>query len=386
MRLRLPLLALISLILVPAAHAEQDTSWDFRDPSFQVTQQSLSSVTRGADGLHIQTNTDGFLFWQNPFVHPFDVMTLHVIQNKSATDPGLIWHPPGTPADATTQLFFHINADGNAQDIDVVPTDNPLWSWQTDQFGIGFPAGSDIVIQSITFKQYSTWEKIAEAWKSFWTFDQFRPYSINFLWGPEFTFSPTARANLFTSLPPHGMSADRLFYSIIGIAVLIGLVFFFFSPTRREGLKTGTVIVCTVFIAIWILFDLRMGSEILSYAFTDIRTYVSPPANEKTFRTHGNFYTIAHAMLPTIEKYDHYVVFEPNDSPFYANLRYMSYPSIPMHPEQDTSKVHLWVVMDRRDVQIGADHRLADGNGKILTASGHVLQDFGNGTFLFAIP
>jgi hypothetical protein len=379
------LLTLLGLAFTPLAHAETDTTWDFRDANMQVDAQGLTNVTKTADGLHIQTSSDGFLYWSKPFTQPVDVMTLHVI-GATASDPGLIWHPLIAPAGDTTQLYFHIDPQPDLQDVNVVTNDNPLWDWHTDQFGIGFPAGTDVVLQSITLRNYSTWEKATEAWNAFWTFDQFRPYSINFLWGPLFTFNAISRAKLFDHLPPFGISADRLFYMVIGLGIVLGALCVVLMKDKKKAKRRAAAIILGTFAVVWVIFDVRMGAEILSYAFHDYNTYIAPEENAKTFRTHGSFYTIANEMMPAIMQVPRYVVVEPNDSPFYENLRYMSYPSIPMHVDQNTTGVTLWAVFQRNDVRMDAMHRLIDAKGHILSPPGHLSKDFGGGTFLFAVP
>ncbi len=129
-----------------------------------------------------------------------------------------------------------------------------------------------------------------------------------------------------------------------------------------------------------------MGAEVISYAVDDYRMYIAPPEDQKTFRTHRNLYTRILKMLPIMQKYDTYVLYVFEPSPFYSNLRYMSYPSVPIHPDQDTSDIKLWAVIDRADITMNANHHLIDGNGNVLTGTGTVLQTIDDKTFLFATP
>jgi hypothetical protein len=129
-----------------------------------------------------------------------------------------------------------------------------------------------------------------------------------------------------------------------------------------------------------------MGAEIISYGIEDYRSYIKPPEDEKTFRTHRNLYTRIEKMLPIIKQYDRYVLIAFEPSPFYSNLRYMSYPSIPLHTDQDTTGVKLWVIVDRRDITVNAQNHLVNGEGTPLTATGRVLQIIDDKTFLFATP
>lgn len=357
----------------------QEETWNFAaGENLPDGSQGLTLVEHTPQGLRIKTDTDGFLYWVNPLLHPIDTLSMKVT-NTNKVDAALLWHPAGAPQ-GQYQFYFHIPEKSGMQTIDLVPSDESGWDWKSDQLALGFPAGADIVVHEMKWTRYSTMEKISNAWTSFWTFDEFRPYSINFLWGPLLAFNPVSRATLFDALPPLSWSADRLFYLLIGISIVAGLVFYAFD--RQGGKRIAVALFGGTVIAIWIIFDLRMGSEIISYAVTDYKTFIAPPEMQKELRTHGNFYTLAEKFLPTIKKFDQFVVLTQEPSAFYANLRYMAYPSIAHRPSDDISTTKLWVVIHRPDIKIEGG-RMVDSTRTYLSGSGQIIERFGTSSFLF---
>jgi len=373
-------IALFFLALAPVSHAEQTDVWDFRtDQHLPASVVGLTMAEKQPEGIHVQTSQNGFLIWNTPFVHPVDVLTLRLRSKKPVTI-GLLWHPTEN-LDEQVQRDIDIPASETTHIMSLSLHDWKSWNWKTAKIGIGLPMGTDIVLEEMIWRQYSFTEKMANAWASFWTFDEFRAYSINFLWGPLLGFDPVALEELYDHLPPTAWSVTRIFYALLGICALIGVVFSLFD--RKNGRHIllwsvfGTLGIC------WLLFDMRMGAELMSYAVTDYKTFVQPPDEDKMFRTHGNFYTLAERMMPLIARYDRYVVYTREQMPFYSNLRYLTYPSIALRPDQDTSGVKLWVMIDRGDIRV-ENNRLVDGNGTILSGTGTVIANYDTGSFLFA--
>ncbi len=378
----LPLAALFFLTLAPVVHAEQIDMWDFTVGQHMPDgSQELSVVERVPEGLHVQTSTNGFLIWQTPLVHPVDVLTLKIRSAHQVTA-GFLWHPK---EDRFIQLQrdFTIPQSSEWHNAHLTTSTWPDWNWQTDEIGIGFPAGTDLVIESMTWRRYSLAEKLATAWQSFWTFDDFRVYSINFLWGPLLATNPIVLADMYDYLPPTPWSVTRIFYALIGLSALIGAIFFAFD--RQGGKRIFLLLIACTTVASWLVFDLRMGVELMDYAFNDYQTYVQPADEDKTFRTHGSFYTVAQKMLPTIRQYDRYVLHIDNSSPFYANMRYITYPSLALRPDENTDGVKLHVMIERKDIRV-VDGRLVDRNNEVLSGSGQILETIEPGSFLFTTP
>ncbi len=357
----------------------EEITWELREGGTPPTgSYRLSSLEQTPSGLHIAATEDGVLSWDTPIPFDADVIRLHTISKKPSNG-GLVWN---TKTNTQGQMDFLIPA--GEKDIALSLRDDDTWNWKTTEFGIGFGAQADVTLQSITWEKYSVAEKMAEAWKSFWTFDTFKPYSINFLWGPLLAFEPHARATLFDSQPPPSWSATRLFYLIMLIALFVSALIVYTEKNAGKR-KAGRVMIIT-FIALWILFDLRMGMEQIAYAMRDIRQYVLQAPEKKSLRDNGQLNAFADTLIPFLKQYDRYVVIEPKDSPLFRILRYASYPSLPIHKEDDTKNVKLWIVVERPDITVDAEGRLIDGEGKVLTAAGEILAKPALGTFIFAIP
>lgn len=381
-RLKYSFFAALVLACLPLfAHAELVTEWDFArgiPPGYAV--QGLTGVSASEEGLVINTAQDGFIVWQSPnFSDPADVVTLRARADRP-TDALLMWHAEGAAEGELVQLPFTIPAGDGTQDINIFAGRYDEWTPRPTIVGFAFPAGTNIVIERVYWRGFTAAEKLNEAWKSFWTFDTFRPYTINFLWGPLFVFNPLERAQLFDNLPPHGWSATRLFYLFIIVAAAAWIVLAFMKKNR-----TGALTFAAVLAACWIVFDLRMGIEFLVYAKRDIQSYVLEEGRARTLRTHGNFYAIAEEILPIVREHDRYVLVAPAESAFYPNMRYMSYPSVPLHPDQDVSGIKLWAVLNQKNLRVVDDH-IVDETGRRLTSTGSVRMRFDDHTFLFELP
>lgn len=380
------IVALSAVCLPVFAHAEDIEIWSFsnRNMPAEATSQQLDPPPQLTnEGLRIETMSDGYIVWQNkPLPGPADVITLR-LQSNQAMEAALIWPANPSNPDQLVQLFFVVEPSESFQDVDVIMSDYPEWDWQTEKFGIAFPAGTSVVIESMTFRHWAWSEKLIEGWKTFWTFDEFRPYSINFLWGPLITTNEPARVRLFDTLPPIAWSAVRIFFAIILVAGIGAIVYGITSKNNATAKLQAIVFFGYTCIAVWIVFDVRMGLELLRYAQSDIASYVLPEPDEKTLRTHASFYSVADAFLPTIRLHDRYALIAPADSPFFANLRYMGYPSVPVTDMASMSGMTLIAVIDRADITMNAESRLVDGNGTVLSLPGRITRRIGVGNFLF---
>lgn len=369
-------LSFLLFLTIPSVHAMQEDVWNLSAQGERMHSQNLTHVTVTPEGVDVQTDTDGYLFWDSPLADSVDVLEL-TAKNTKGVKAALLWYADNANIDTSqSQLDIDLPPSDVFHTVTVIPTDFKSWNWQSKQIGIGFSKGSDALVQKVTWKRWSTSEKVAEGWRTFWTFDLMRAYSINFLWGPLLTFNPIARSVLFDHQPPYAWSADRLFYLMIAAVSAVALI----RRTRGAAIFFG----CTC-IALWVLFDVRMGAEILSYARNDFVSYISQPVEQKILRTHEHLYGDMERALPIIQKYDRFVVLPMQGSPTYANLRYVSYPTVALRPEDDHTGVKLWFV-SRPGVHIDTNHRLVDEGGTVLTDPGRVALFIDANTFLFATP
>ena len=375
-RFILSFLTLISVFSIPIAHAEQSDVWDFRNTDHLPDgAQSLSSVTRDVEGIHIKTDTDGFIFWGHPLSHPVDILTLRIRSTKTV-DPALLWHPMNVQ-DGQLSNYFHITGSGQIQNVQIAPRDEQGWDWTTDQMALGFPAHADITLESMTWTQLSPMEKLSEAMKSFWTFDTFRTYSINFLWGPLIATNPASLNKLYFPLPPHSWSVERLLYPIILLSAVIGLAFFLFD--RKYGKRKAMLIIAGTFIVLWVIFDIRMGAEVMHYGIDAYQAKESPPTTVKMLDA---FMDEAKTI---IKKYPSYVLATSNPNYYYSTLRYETYPSVPVRQNELKAPLKLWLVIQKDGLHVDANNRLVDATGNILTTPGDVMKKLNDTTFLFLV-
>lgn len=374
----------MTLAVLPLQAGAEDFYWNFRgELPKDATVHQLSRAQIIREGLAIDTQTDGYIIWEgSPLTGPADVITIRA-RTTRAVEAALLWPEPGHP-DNLIQLPFVIPEGAATQEINVVVKNYQEWDWRAERFGIGFPKGANVLIEEIQFRHWSASEKLVEAWKTFWTFDTFRPYSINFLWGPLLTTNPVSRAELFDTLPPRARSAVWIFYGVILLSAIAAIVLGTLKRDRAVGKASGLLCIVGVFGACWILFDLRMGTEILSYAIEDLRSFVFAPVEEQNLRTHGTFYAIAREVTPELLRAGRYGILASEGAPYYANLRYMTYPSIPVREGEDTSDVKLWFVMERPDVTVDSNGRLRRG-ADVLTGTGRILRAFDDTAFLFEV-
>lgn len=383
MLLRLIPLIVSSLFFFQTAHAEERTPWNFqgqmpeRARAIQITNAQIIP-----QGLYIQTQTDGYLLWEHtPLKSPTDVITIRASAARP-TKASLLWQPKNS--DTLVQFYFDIPAGETMHDIDVVLSTLHQWNWRTEKFGIAFPAGSEVLLQGVTFRYWPFYERMMEYWKGFWTFDAFRPYSINFLWGPLLSSNEPQRASMYNELPPPSPSATRVFYGVlivIGGACLIAAR----APWRRQ-MATG--IMLTSIACVWLIFDIRMGSELFSYALHDINSYVLSP--EQTFRNYDNVHATILKMKPALAGHATVAMLAPEREVYFPVLRYYAYPTVIRADAETQSGSTAWAVLNRNDVWIDDQSRLRLGsdpaNATILTPPGHIAVSVDPSTFLFVVP
>jgi hypothetical protein len=227
-------------------------------------------------------------------------------------------------------------------------------------------------------------------WQSFWKFDVIEPYSINFLWGPVLTRTPMGLANLFVMKPPpRGWSFNRLMIPFLLIVVLGSWGWWKFSPSGRRRSIAGLPLALVVWLSVcgcsWLLWDLRMGLEFLSYAQTDYAQYIGETdIAKRKVRNFGTIYSQINEVKANLQEEPNYVVLQPPGYPFVAIARYMTYPSVPLPGGESTDGIRHWLVFEQDNMKQDDQGRLMQGT-TVLTAPGKVIKLFPNGSFLFRV-
>lgn len=377
---------MFALLALPiAGHAAQVTTWDFRDAHVpgQWDIRNWKQVQPTSAGLSIHTNADGAMIRAVDDI-PYAVNAVRLqYTHATPTQAALIWHTPSRPDDQSLLIPFQIkDASGGtiSLSLDFLSSSERI----PDQVGIALPAGVDLTLQKIEFVRWSLPEEIVAGWKSFWIFDQFRAYSINFLWGPILLTDPdpSALSTLFQQQPPLGWSANSLFYALLGVAAL-ALLILWWRLRDRHKLPSALLLFLCVFSVVWLVYDLRMGLEILHYAQTDYTSSIATPVGQRTFRDYGNFYDIIAQSEPLLTQQPRYVFLSPPRTSFLSILRYFTYPSMPLADNENTTGIKNWLIYDRPDISVTASGTLLSNGTTVLATSGSVIKRFDSTSFLY---
>jgi hypothetical protein len=369
----------VSLLLLPlSVAAMQQTTWNFRggnvDSDWQI---SGFAAERLEAGLHLTAQKEATMLAPIQLDHDVQIVSATFISAR-ATEGKFLWHDAGTEEGTFTQLPFVVPGGGAAQTIDINTEAYPQWSGRPQIVGFAMPEGADVVLVDMQFKEWNWVERAEEAMVSFWRFDRFTPYSINFVWGPLLTFNPVATAELFTTLPPRGASANTVFYVLMGLAGAAIVAHWFF----REGKRNHVALFFLCFAVLWGVYEIRMGLELLSYAKTDFETYLLQPEDTRTFRSY-DFLTQFAQDAAEAAKGENTIAVVQRGTPILAMLRYFAYPTVPQEVN-GASDVKVWAILDRPDVSLSENWELIV-NGQTVTARGKVLHRYDTGSFIFVV-
>ncbi len=371
-----------SLLIFPAAtYALQQTIWNFQNGNLPGAWRiSGLDIPEGTmEGLHIQASAqDGSMITEFALPHTTEVIQLTLASGVNM-EAKFLWHARGTPDGALVELPFTIPASATWQKIDLNVDAYPQWDRRADLIGFTFPKGADLLFGEMRFVQWNVLEKAMEIGRSFWTFDKLSAFSINFLWGPVITFNPVATVELFTTLPPRGRSGMWIFYIALALCAA-GILGYQMWTEKKQVLFLPLFFLC--FAALWIVFDIRMGLELLSYAKNDYDTYLSQPTGEKKFRAYLNFNDVMEQSLPFLIDQKEFAFLTTRATPVVAMVRYFTLPAVPTDPGEPREDLKTWLIFHRDDVTVGTDGRLMVA-GVAWSKPGKIVKQFDETTFLF---
>lgn len=387
-RLWLGLICTILLIAPGMTHAMSGLLLDFQGQvPVDISVLDGWKVEPTPHGLHILAPVDGRILINNPTTFPIDGIFLQLAVRDNQ-DAQLLWQHRNRPAGTYVRLPLVLQPD--KQEIAHVSIDAHTysqWDPHTSVLGLALPAGSEIYLQGIELISFDSWEKLQAIWQSFWKFDTFGGYSINFLWGPIFTTTPIGFENLFTEHPPRGLPAVKLGYFVLLIA---GALCFLinrrwsqwsrFAITRR--LAPGTVLLVIVATSLWLVLDFRMGSELLSYARHDYRTQIAPPHIDRKFRSLGNLHSVIDTALKDLGPAERFGLLAPPDSTVQPIMRYRAYPRL--FTQDLKSSVSEWLVLARPDIQVDSNGMLMV-DGKTVLGPGTIVRQYSSQSFLYRL-
>lgn len=372
-------LAITAIVIPFSASALWSTAWDLRMVADGTWSASPGVATQFTlQGLAISATHDGFIRREDvAFTHRIDAVTVTAIA-AAPTPVKLLWHSRDIDPGSMVELPFTVPGTGMAEPVQLELSRYPEWDPATNAIAIAVPAGSQIILQSLQFRGWNILERFEEAVLSLGVFDTFRAYSINFLWGPLMTFTPIGRAGIFDTLPPFARSVNWVVYAVLGVlsVIIIGTSIFGASAERRR--RAILAFVCA-FSGLWILYDLRMSAEILSYAKDDVQRWVLPAQGKKTFRMLGDFWDFLAAARPFVAGQKEMVFVGMEGAPLMSLARYDAYPAAVLSPDAPRGKGATWVLYRRPDLGVTAEKRVARSDGTILSGTGEILLLHPNG-------
>ena len=371
----------ITLLLAAplGAHAAQETVWSFLGNNVPGKWESKGLSPNPAatpDGMLIQTNKLGTIKRSLKLQHPIEWIE---IEYMSATPTKSLLISKSINGSFTELPFvLEMTIEPKTVYLDISTYNN--WNPYTTEIGFAFPAGAHVLIRTIRFSSSNFFEKGAMVFRSFWEFDQYAPYTINFLWGPRIAMNTAELAQMYKHISPRIPSINLLFYILI-LVVTVPLIFRVFTgKTERDK---ALLLVLSLTGALWLIYDIRMGTEFVTYAVHDYQTYVSKPIRERVFRVRSGFNAFSELIQPYIKDEEDYV-FLPRLEPSVDFLRYDTYPALPVKPEQAKESTRYWAIFERPDVLIDEEGQLIIG-GEVQTPPGEIVEILDNDSFLFRV-
>lgn len=254
----------------------------------------------------------------------------------------------------------------------------------TEEFAIVFKGDAKgILFKHVKFSRYNMFEEALGAWRSFWRMQSFQPFTINILHGP---IVIRDIGPYFLAESQHVLAQSVNAYLLVGLSTF-GIALLFFGLYRIHGRgeewndvrRSLLMIFFGTVLAVWLFYDLRMGSEFIRNVADDRWNYITASSLAKDFRDVGNFHEFAAGARKHLENVPQYELFMRERWPFFGMMRYETYPAKPNpgEPSSDT-----WVIYDRKDMRVGNDGRLML-SGEPITEPGEILWRFDPYSFVF---
>ncbi len=357
--------------------------WNFVLPTdaSQWTGVNLRITQDPRRGLAITSDANGAL--HSPLLSlPMDrYPTIQLdLQSQDGTR-GVLTVRTAAMRESDTPLGVPFEAPPGDQSLVFSLGESPLWTGELTEIRITTPEPEQFSVGSVVVRHRSPLAELATLARSYGTFNRFRRYVINVTLGPHITIDPAWIPHLFDEGDVYTTwSANILTYlALILVALLTAII----AWLRQRPLLSAVLV--SLFAAIgvsWVVSDVRMGSEMISYVAEDVRTYLRRTPPSRSFREFGAIYDFADfaaARLPPGEPYN---LIAPNPWPYVGILRYATTPALPLFIDQPSQAQHpLWVFYETANVSF-RQGRLYVGDQPI-TRTGSLLGTFAEGSFLF---
>lgn len=373
-------IALLSALLLPAtALAATTQEWVFSGKvNTQGWQnQGLDRAAGTLQGVEIRSSIDGqFRIDIQPGAYQALTIGYQSLRNQETI---FLWEDAIKPGEAHG-VPVRLPASPLPTEVQVDLQTVDTWNPNTSRIGLQFGAGADVILTHVTLHRWNAAEKLWYGFISLWNFDYARAYTINFLWGPILAWNPIAMQETFFNIPPQGRSWNWVFYGVLAVVLVLSM---YLSHGESASLKrTWMKRFFLVFAFCFVLYDIRMTLELGSYLQYDYDTFHSKDFADQQFRDRGFFIQFADAIGPVVAEEQEYVFLPFQGYPYMGELRYLTYPSIPVTPEGKAADTTLWVIFNRPEIQLNEAGALV-ANGEVLSPPGTVTHEFAPGTFLF---
>lgn len=341
-------------------------AWDLRQVSVQQEQ----------GGLLLFFAPNASIFATTPPGSVIDEVRLHV-QVPTTTNAQFVWHPTHLPSD--TMGVFPVRLAAGGTGVSIPAADIRSWDRRTDRIGLTLDEGGVAFLAGATLTRLSAWEKMTNAWRTFWKPDTFAAHTINFLWGPLLTVTPSGYHGLYDLFPPLARSGMRVLLTLLLAGAAVGGVW---AWIRSRGVATG--IWQGLFLAIalcWAVLEVRMSSEMAGYVHADLRSYVTAPVQQRSLRGTRDLFALLELAAPHVRGAAHIGVLAPRGVPLFSYAQYAFHPTVPVPAPPFPTDTDIWLVFHRPGVQTGSG-RLVLEDGTVI-AAGEVLERTPEGSVVF---
>jgi hypothetical protein len=379
----------VTLVATPVVvHANWSTLWQLpNDIANQRLAADRAVLTPVPGGLRVQSQPNGGIGIFLSVSHRIDGIRI-VFANSQPVPTYFVWHRKNDPEGVFVQ--FPVRLSGQpGEEISLPLTAFPTWDPWSNLVGLRFPEGADVTLSQIEFGGWTLSEKIREGIRSFFVIDSLNAYSINFLWGPLIGTTPQMRSQLFDSQPPIGYSINRYFYYLLFIVAAVVILWTLYErfSNGRDCKRTAITIFFSVFFLLWLVFDARMGAELLVNFTHDVQTFVLKPSGEKQFRNQQNFNDAIERSLPLLTSVSRYATYVQEGAPIAKQVWYATYPTSRHLTAQETpADAEAFFVFRRTDYAVDDKgqllHQKSDGTVEVLAKSGSIMR-FDDYSFLY---
>ena len=386
------LILFVLLLLSPSALEAKSSrfyeKWEFRteEDINDWNIAGLEKVEIMADGLRFDVNEQAALFRLLPegFVKNVDALRVQFKQLDGLEEAAILFITLNAEGEIASRVRLILGAREEGG-MEYIPLDfYPKELYNADVFALSLKGNANgVVFGGVRFLHYTTFEKIAAVWRSFWTFESLNAHSINLIFGPVITTDGGPFDKIF-QWQTYATSANAYFLLLIALAG-IALLFYAFVQTHRgrDWTSARRSLLINYFLligAIWLLYDFRMGLEFVRNVAQDHVQYIAAPVSERTFREHGRFYDFVEFADEFIADREGYEIFLPDIWPYYGAIKYLTYPR---KPNKDEPIYDTWLIFDRWDIYVDDGRLFGVDVDAPFSRRGEILERFDDTSFIF---